>query len=79
MQLHKVYGIANVSYFEAMATEARYVSANLTPDAAAGIRSLTAAMTIEKGKRVTTSDLVLALVYLGQQHQDELIAKIKEG
>ena len=59
-----------------MATEARYVSANLTQPAAKELRTLTASMTAEKGSRVTTSDLVLALARLGRKYQDERLADL---
>lgn len=62
-----------------MAPAPRYVSANLTPEAAGALRALTAAMTIAKGRRVTTSDLVGALVELGNEQQAELLAKLQKG
>lgn len=55
----------------------RYVSANLTPDAARALRDLTAAMTVANGRRVTTSDLVTALAELGNDQQDELLVRIQ--
>lgn len=57
----------------------RYVSANLTPEAARALRDLTATMTMANGRRVTTSDLVTALAELGSEQQDELLAKIRKG
>lgn len=62
-----------------MANTPRYVSANLTPDAANALRALTASMTIAKGRRVTTSDLVAALVELGNERQEELLAQLRKG
>lgn len=59
-----------------MATEARYVSANLTQPAAKELRTLTASMTAERGSRVTTSNLVLALIRLGHKYQGELLADL---
>lgn len=59
-----------------MATATRYISANLTPDAANELRALTAAMTIAKGRRVTTSELITALIGLGRAREDDLIANL---
>lgn len=60
-----------------MAIAARYISANLTPPAANGLRSMTAAMTIATGRRVTTSDMLNALIELGICHEPELIDALK--
>lgn len=76
MQLHNPVRMHNVRYAYAMATEPRYVSANLTPDAAARLRALTATMTIERGKRVTTSELVIALANLAEKHKGDLLVEI---
>lgn len=57
----------------------RYVSANLTPEAARALRDLTAAMTVANGKRVTTSDVVTALAELGNEQQDALLDRIRRG
>lgn len=62
-----------------MAPPPRYVSANLTHEAASALRALTAAMTIAKGRRVTTSDLVAALCELGNEQQDELLTRLQKG
>jgi hypothetical protein len=51
----------------------RYISVNLTQDAAKQLRNLCAEMTIARGKRVTTSELELALLALAEQHRDTLI------
>lgn len=61
-----------------MAATTRYVSANLTPDAANALRALTATMTVEKGRRVTTSDLVTALVELGNEQRGELLVRLRK-
>lgn len=61
-----------------MATETRYISANLAKPTAQRLRTLTAAMTVEKGSRVTTSELVDALMDLGEEDQAKLLAKLKE-
>jgi hypothetical protein len=60
-----------------MATATRYISANLTPDAANELRSLTASMTISEGRRVTTSDLITALIKLGRANHAELAAHLQ--
>lgn len=60
-----------------MATATRYISANLTPDAANELRSLTASMTINEGRRVTTSDLITALIKLGRANPAELAAHLQ--
>jgi hypothetical protein len=59
-----------------MATTPRYISANLTPHAATALRDLSAAMTIQKGHRVTTSQLITALVGLGQKDHTALLTEL---
>jgi hypothetical protein len=79
MQLHNMHITMELSYTDGMPGTPRYVSANLTPEAAGALRDLTATMTIASGRRVTTSDLVNALVNLGKEQQDELLARIQEA
>jgi hypothetical protein len=62
-----------------MPKDPRYASINLEHDVAQNLRTLTAAMTIERGKRVTVSEVVAVLLHLGEQHLDELAKEIKEA
>lgn len=57
--------------------KAGYKSAALTQATAQRLLMLTASMTVEKGSRVTTSELVDALMDLGQEEQGRLIAHLK--
>jgi hypothetical protein len=56
-----------------VATERRYVSANLTPATGKKVRVLSSEMTIETDRRVTASALVDALIEVAQAHRDELV------
>jgi hypothetical protein len=59
-------------------TKPRYVSANLLPATATELRTLTAVMTAETKRRVTTSDLLSALLTWGDAHRDELAALLRK-
>lgn len=81
MHLVHLLNIDNIRYHRGMA-KTRYVSANLTPDAAGALRDLCAVMTIETGRRVTTSSLVSVLAAWGDTHRAELsdaLRQAKEG
>jgi hypothetical protein len=71
MQLQYSWGMIVFIYDQDM-TKPRYVSANLTAETAAALRTLIAGMTIETGKRVTTSALISALIQWGNAHKTEL-------
>jgi len=69
------------SLYDQDMTKPRYTSTNLTPDAYAVVRRLTLEQSIAVGKRVTMSDVVLALGMLESAHTAEfskLIRKTKE-
>jgi len=60
-------------------TKPRYTSTNLTPDAYAVVRRLTLEQSIAVGKRITMSDVVIALGALESAHSAEFSKLIKKS
>ncbi len=58
---------------------ATYSTANLSQDTAKEVRMLSAAMTLETGKRIALSPLIAALVKVGKAHPDELAAALADS
>lgn len=74
MQLHNLCDSMNLRYALHMA-EPRYVSANLKPDTATHLRRVVAELTLMRGRRVTTSEVIdAALAYA--EHRPEAFEPI---
>lgn len=54
-----------------------YVSVGLTEQARDALRTTTLNLTTPAGRRVTLSEVLLALVTVGQRHPDEVLAVLR--
>jgi hypothetical protein len=63
----------HTAYHDDMTTKPRYMSANLTIPAASRLRVMNGSLIADTGRRITTSDLITALIDLGEAHRAELI------
>lgn len=56
-----------------------FVSVNLTPDARDGLRQATLDLTTPVGRRLSMSDVLIAIIRVAMRHRDELISALTSG
>ena len=57
---------------------AKYISVGLTPTARDTLRDLTLDLTTPVARRVTMSEVLLALATVGARHRDEVLAVLRQ-
>lgn len=55
-----------------------YVSVGLTTQAREALRSATVDLTTPAGRRLTLSEVLLALVHVGERHRDEVLTVLAQ-